>query len=304
MKRALLLVLCIVLSVSAFSGCTLLSKAKSVVRNVIGQHTSAPTATVSTEETMEAVKTDEPAETDKPERTSQPASTARPEMTATDAPAPTAAISAKSGNREDIPAGELMDFFKQAVFGSNPAGQVAYKWMDPIVVKISGDYNQQDADRLTNTFDMLNEYDGFPGFTSLEAAGADANVNMEVKFVTEADLKKEQPEWSGDNSCYVEYKYDDNYEIYHTTIYLVSSWVSDQVERDYLLTWGVFFSMGFFNDSGMYYDSIYNPDYIDEQLGSSFKGPVAADWYLVSMLYNKGVKPGMSMQQAVSVLGN
>lgn len=62
--------------------------------------------------------------------------------------------------------------------------------------------------------------------------------------------------------------------------------------------------MGLFNDTPMYYDSLFNPTYYNDQLGGSFSYPVTADLYLIYMMYSTGVKPGMTMDEAVAALGN
>lgn len=281
MKRFVSLALGFLLCLTLLSGC---SRVKAAIRALIDDG-----------ETTSPVETTTP----RPKRTRSADTTAAPAETE---PAATAAPGSASGDREDLSDDELIEFFRQVVFGGK-SSEVAYKRMDPIVVLLTGSYSQQDEEFLTGLFDTFNQYDDFPEIIFQQAAGADANVNMQVRFVTESELKTELPEWNGEQPLYATFD-DDDYEIYNGTVYLVSDWVESQQERNYLLSWGVFYSFGFTFDSGMFTDSLFHPDYFDYQSSSSFTRPVAADWYLVSMLYSPAVKPGMTMEEAVAALGN
>jgi hypothetical protein len=234
----------------------------------------------------------------------QEAPTQAVEASATAQASTTAATaSSASGNREDISRAEMLAFFKEVVFGAAP-GSVARKWVAPIIVTMTGDYNANDGEQLTNIFDMLNEYDGFPGVHYLSAEAAGAVANMTVKFVTEDVLRSEEPDWDGESPLWAAYKYNGEGNLYKSTIYLVSGNVSNQAKRNYLLTWGVFYTLGFFNDSGIYYDSMFSPDFEYGQLSNDYYYPVKADWYLVSMLYAPAVKAGMTFRQAAAALRN
>jgi hypothetical protein len=215
----------------------------------------------------------------------------------------TATASSVSGNREDLTRAELLPFFKDVVFGA-AADSVARKWAVPVVVSVTGGYNTQDDEQLTSIFDMLNEYDGFPGVTYLSAAGAGATANLLVKFVTAGELRAAKPNWDGKSTLLASPHKDDKGNIDGSAIYLVSEAVSNQSDRNYLLTWGVFFSIGFFYDSGIYYDSMFDPAHYNDISGGAFTSPVAADWYLVSMLYAPAVKSGMTYEQAAAALGD
>lgn len=305
MKKAATTFTCIVLCCVVLSGCGLLSKTVSVLRDSIRGKTAEPMDTALFVETAtpDDLETEAPPEeTAAGPETAAPEETTAPEETLAETDTPQPQSTALSGDRESISKDEIMAFFQQVVFGANPESARVQKWKDKIVVAVTGSHNKQDDEQLTNIFDTLNDYEGFPGIVYQSAAGKSAKANFKIKFVSETTLKAEEPDWSGDNSCYATYKYNDQDEIDNVVIYLVSDWEKEQAARNYLLTWAVFYSIGLVNDSTMYYDSVFNANYYDEQLGSTFGNPVAADWYLVSMLYSKTIKPGMTMEQAVDAL--
>lgn len=305
MKRISTAMLCVALCILLLSGCGIVSRALSAFRHALrgtpepaqqfDQHTSAPDVSA------DFFQTTAPEETAAPEATDEVPKTPKPSRTAV--PEPSATAPKLSGNRSDIPSDELMEHFRQVVFGS-AGDQIAMKWADPIVVSVTGNYDEHDSELLTDIFDTFNDYDGFPSIVYAEAAGKDAEVSMQVKFVTADALASAEPKWSGKSPCYAHYWYDDNNEIYKSAIYIVPEMEDNRTNQDCDIAWGVFYTMGFFNNSDLYYDSLFNPDYYDEALGSSYKGPCAADWYIVSMLYSKAVKPGMTFQQAEAVLSN
>jgi hypothetical protein len=288
MKKNVTAILCISLCILFLSGCGIISRSISALRRA-ARDTPMPVETYDWYSSS-------PAETVENIETAQPPETAAPE------PSETAPL--LSGNRSDIPSEELLQHFREAVFGGG--GKVALKWADPIVISMSGSYDQQDESQATDIYDMLNEYqdNGFPGAIFAQAAGADAEVNVEIRFVTADTLASAEPNWSGKSPCYAHYWYDDNDEIYKGVIYIVPDMETSRANRNCDLTWGIFYTLGFIYDSSMYYDSLFYPDYYGDALGSSFKVPAWADWYLVSMLYSKAVKPGMTYEQAAAALTN
>lgn len=294
MNRSLRAILCVTLGILLLPGCGLVSRAVSAVNNAL-RTAPAPSLTVyqSTEtpqETLEAIKTQTPL----------PASTAAPETASPPAPSPSAAPTALSGNRSGITMGELMEYFNEVVFGGD-AGHALLKWADPIVVSLSGKFDQQDSDTLTTLLDTLNEYDGFPGATFASASAKSAKPTLEIKLVSADTLAKDEPNWSGKSPCYAAYWYH-GYEIYKGLVYIVPDMETTRADRNCDLAWGLFYTLGFVNNSKQYVDGLFNPDYYGDALGSSFQGPCAADWFLVSMLYGKAVKPGMTFEEAKAAL--
>lgn len=333
MKKAAPAVLCVALCLLLVSGCGIVSRVISAARGAL-HHSAEPSYTSSAPETMEAsgtprllptvaaetpqptksaavsktlkptqtlkaTATPKPAQSAKPIKTTQPVKTVKPTKT----PKPSATAAPLSGNHNNITQKELLEFFRQVVFGSDE-NAIAVKWADQVVVSVSGSHNQQTGDYLTGLLDQVNEYEGFPGFVYAEAAGAGAKANLQVKFVTAKQLAAAVPGWSGKTPCYAEYWYNDNYEVYKGDIYIVSAMETKQEYFYYDLSWGVFYTMGLLCDSPMYYDSVFNTDYYNEAYHNQFKYPTVADWYLVSMLYSKPVKPGMTYQQAAAALSD
>lgn len=230
-------------------------------------------------------------------KTAQPKPTKKPVQS----PAPTPAPESLSGNRENIPKSELLAFFNEVAIGLESQDQSVYKWTKPIVVSLSGNYTVTDEAQLTSIFDMLNDYDGFPGVTYLGAAGKGAKANLEVKFLSVDQMKQEVTDWDGKDRCYAGF-HDSKCAIQDGTIYLCTEMATSQAQRNLLLTWGVFYTIGLYHESSMYYDSIFNVNY-DYSKDSEYLNPAAADWYMVSYLYRKSVKPDMTYDQAAAALG-
>jgi len=312
MKKAFATVLCIVLCLTLAAGCDTGAKqgkagesapaaTNELIDNASPENTTGDFSLFGTDETQ-ATASFGGTKTETVEETATPVeATATPVLEQT--PQPTAPVSTLSGKDENITEADLQEFFKQVVFGTT-AGSTVRKWVSPIIVSLTGNYNAKDEEQLTNIFDMLNDYDSFPGVHYVSAEDAGNVMNMLVKFVTADELSAEPVDWDGKSPLWTSRYKDSNGNISKSIIYLVSGDVPEQSQRNYLLTWGVFYSIGFSYRSSIYYDSIFNPNFNGDALGGEFISPVAADWRLVSMLYSPTVKSGMTYEQAVASFDN
>lgn len=304
MKKIFTAILCMALIILPLSGCGIASRVLSALRNARGTPRPSPTIEQLTKppaEPTKALMTPMPSEP--APQTAEPtnaAETPRPLKTVkpTGTPGPVATPTALSGNRNDISWDEAMEYFRQVVFGTEE-DRLALKWSIPLVVSVSGDYNQDDMNLITKTYGSLNKYEGFPGAAT--DVDSDAKVNMQIKFVTAEKLASDEPNWSGKSPCYAAYWYD-SCKIYQAVVYIVPDMENSRADEDCDLTWGVFYTLGMVNNSDMYCDSLFNPDYYGASLGDSYLGPCTADWSLVSMLYDKAIKPGMTFDQAKGAL--
>lgn len=282
MKKRIILALCLGLCASLIAGCGLVAAGiGSLDSGGAGIHAESP------DETAAA-----PAVTADPVGVSDPGTVQN---------SPPVVAGLPSGGRADASDEDILAFFRLVVFSAYPEGEPVYKWMKPIVASPAGDCDEDDLRQLAGLFEGLNGCEGFPGISFAEGG---EEPGLEIRFVDSHTLRDAMPNWNGSQPVYAAFA-ESGCAITRAVIYVVPELVDDRAERNYLLTWGVFYTIGFTFDNDMFPESIFNPNYIGEQLGTGvpFSSPAPVDWRLVPMLYDEAVLPGMLVEEAVGALG-
>jgi len=199
-----------------------------------------------------------------------------------------------SGTRiEKQYAQEEVDYFMEIALGAEFGDivPVIKKWEDDVRIKINGSPTDDDLLSVNSVVDDLNEL-----IEDMRIKVVNKNENITITFSPES-------EFSDIDTNYVPTNYgffwalwhDDNYAIYNASILIASAAIT-QSERSHLIREELTQSLGLMNDSEKYEDSIFYQKWTNVNSFSDL------DKAVISLLYQKNIRAGMSREQILNVL--
>ncbi|MBR4766274.1 MAG: DUF2927 domain-containing protein [Clostridia bacterium] len=254
---------------------------ETTIVNVSEKHTSAPERTTHTEETT-AVSVSESNMVE--EMFTEILSVIKPTTTTT-LPAVTQSVRVKGYSQK-----QLINYFIETAMNSENGinlGRVL-KWTKRVNVYVSGNYNDSDLSLIKQLCNALNDIDGFPGI-SITNSSSDADVL--VMFAGRLQLSSLISDFGLFDDGYCGLVWNTSYSLRKAVIG-INSTIINRVKRNSVICEEFLQAMGIPNDSNSYKNSIFY------QTSDSLTWPSKLDWGVVSILYNPGIKPGMTKSEA------
>lgn len=171
------------------------------------------------------------------------------------------------------------------------------RWQRPVKVSLTGDYLPEDEaflDAFLLEITEMAEAYNMTAFPGISRAKTKREANLRVIYCPLDEMAQHLKFYEPDNWGYFEY-YFENYRLTKATV-VVSTDVTNQEQRNHLLMEEIVGSLGLTNDIDDHPDSIvYQPWTETQQLSD-------LDWLMLSYLYHKDVRPGMTSRQAYQKL--
>ncbi len=154
------------------------------------------------------------------------------------------------------------------------------KWVDPIVLYVTGEYNQDNLQTIQYLCSRLNQISGFPGISQTEH---EETANIVLRFLGEDDMNNA----SGKSTFgYFNIDSSDSYgNITKTSICVRSSMPTEKVSS--VLCEELLQSLGPMNDTKLTEDTLFYQYKWDHPL------PTELDWTLLAMLYHPMIRSDM-----------
>lgn len=186
---------------------------------------------------------------------------------------------------------DAVRYFTEIALGSEygDASGIVRKWREPMRIKVHGSPTQEDLRTLSS---VMGEINALLGTTQMRLD--DANPNVNIYFVPEAEFSRYEPNYRPLNYGYA-WTWWNNDTIDRARI-LISTVEINQQERSHLIREELTQSLGLLRDSFRYSDSIFYQNWTDTTQFS------ALDRQLIQMLYRPDILPGMSKTDVLSVL--
>ncbi len=214
------------------------------------------------------------------------------------------AVAAAATGRSNFSDRELIDGFSRTVFGAESGGSFAdrrrvKKFAGPVYVRI---YNTARRDRSAEVIRFIRMLDKSVKNLRIRTTRSDSKANMVVFLVERRRYREVIQEtllaWGHDtrflemNDCSAVAEAR-NYRMQQAFVYIVV----DETRRAFrhCMVEEILQSLGPVNDDWRLKHSIFN-DY------NNFDKFGVFDWYLLNMLYDRRIKPGMSESEARKVL--
>lgn len=166
------------------------------------------------------------------------------------------------------------------------------RWENPIRIFISGDYTDEDKAALEKIVQQLNERVLWLPDVSMAKKVKLANVTITMAKLEE--LIDYESNYLAGNWGWFSYWYDD-YKINRANIVIASD-VTSQRERNHLILEELIGALGLANDITEFSDSIITQEWTTVQQLNSL------DWYMLNMLYDSSMHPGMTKKEAKKIL--
>lgn len=196
---------------------------------------------------------------------------------------------------------QIIDYYLEVGVGSmyGDKGQ-SVKWGVPIRYFIKGSPTQADTERVETIIAALNGVPNCPGISKAESESeATLIINFEpLEVVNEAfaEYLKLDP-GDGING----FTYLSENPMASCKVYISSE--ATQTLRDFIILTNLFSSMGLFNSSTKYADSVFYRGEMSE--GQTLPAwPSTLDWALVQLVFSDSVRAGMGASTARSVVQN
>ncbi len=237
-----------------------------------------------------------------------PAFTATPTAVTTEAPTATpTAVTTRPPTQTPFPpfddpaannysAEEIISYFYEVVLNAEyytgSDNLLLRKWEKPIRYSLEGQMTPEDVKTFRRLEQTLNEIPGFPGFS---AAGNPSESNLTIRFLPRDEYNQMAEDRIGDTNT-------DGYATawFMNDIYYVGeigiSTDTEQDARNTVILEETIQSLGLFNDSYAYEDSIFYQGYTIPQW------PLDIDWILVKLLYRPEFIPGMTPEEVRPIL--
>ncbi|MCC2111526.1 MAG: DUF2927 domain-containing protein [Hyphomicrobiales bacterium] len=214
------------------------------------------------------------------------------------------AVAAAATGRSNFTDHELIDGFSRTVFGAESGGSFidrrrVKKYTDPVYVRI---YNTASRDRTAEVIRFIGMLDKSINNLRIRTTRSDAKANMVVFLVERRRYRQVIQEtllaWGQDtrflemNDCSAVADAP-NYEMQQALVYIVVD--EGRHAFRHCMIEEILQSLGPVNDDWRLKYSIFN-DY------NNFDKFGVFDWYLLNMLYDRRIKPGMSEFEARKVL--
>jgi hypothetical protein len=230
---------------------------------------------------------------------SQPASTgelAAPEPAVeaapTPAPAPAEVVSAELAPPSLEYTPEFIEYFTEiglnVEYGS--ASPALRRWTGDIRIQVHGAPTMADIRTLHQVVGELNQL-----VTGIELRVDGRDSNMDIYFAPEDRFSVLEPAYVPVNLGFFRVWWDRSGAIYRARILIASQDITQQ-ERDHLIREELTQSLGLFNDSWRYPDSIFYQGWTDTTRYTDLD--VAA----IRLLYHPALRPGMPQREVLDVL--
>ncbi|MFT4414223.1 DUF2927 domain-containing protein [Fredinandcohnia humi] len=180
---------------------------------------------------------------------------------------------------------EELEYFKEIAFGSEwdkPTNKII-KWEDDPRIGVEGAPSGEDIESLKNVIDDINNLQ-----SSIHLEIVKDKPNIVIYFVPLDDFDKYINNPMPNNWGLFYYWYSSNYTIYESKI-LISTDKPSQVEKTHLIREELTQTLGLFNDSMKYEDSMFFQDWTTTTEFSDI------DKKLIKLLYDERIQPGMSI---------
>ncbi len=190
-------------------------------------------------------------------------------------------ISDQAAGLLDAKCSELINYFNEiALYPKLLKSNTIERWEEPIYLKISGDYSEEDYSTLTNFVDRFNSL----GLTQ-KITIVDEKYNFEVYFYP----------YIGGTDWYASNVRTNNDAIYNVYIRIAND-EPTQKERNYIILFSITDAIGLRYISDKYPDSIFHPEWTKVQTLSDM------DFELIRMLYSPSLHAGMNEEEAKEAL--
>lgn len=195
---------------------------------------------------------------------------------------------------------QIVDYYLEVGVGSmyGDKGQ-SVKWGVPIRYYIKGSPTQADTERVEAIIAALN---GVPNCPGISKAASESEATLTINFepaedVNEAFAKylEQDPGEGGING----FTYFSENPMTFCRAYINSE--ATQTTRDFIILTNLFSSVGLFNTSTKYADSVFYRGEMSE--GQTLPAwPSTLDWALVQLVFSDSVRAGMGASTARSVV--
>jgi len=164
------------------------------------------------------------------------------------------------------------------------------RWETPIQVEFKGNYTQEDINYITGQLDIINGLGLLPPITVVQSNG-----NYAMHYAPAAEMKNLLEFYEeGTYPAYTNFYWNDNHEL-TSAITVISTDTADLSLRNAYGLRNIMIGLGFTGDNLNAKNSVMEEGNPAMQLTEN-------DYILLSMLYNAGVKCGMTADQAKSSL--
>lgn len=183
---------------------------------------------------------------------------------------------------------EEIDYFMDIALGAEFGDivPVIKKWEDDVRIKIKGIPTEEDVLSVQAVVNDLNQL-----VETIDIKIVERNENITITFSPESEFADIDPNYVPTNyGFFWALWHDDNYVIYDASI-LIASAIITQSERSHLIREELTQSLGLMNDSEKYENSVFYQKWTDVNSFSDI------DKAVIGLLYQKGVKAGMSKNQ-------
>ena len=188
---------------------------------------------------------------------------------------------------------QLINYFIETATSSENGiklGRVL-KWTKHVNVFVSGNYNNSDLSLIKQLCNTLNGIDGFPG---IGITNSSSNADVLIMFAGRLQLASLIGDFGLLDDGYCGLVWNTSYSLRKAVIGINSTIVS-RSKRNSVICEEFLQAMGIPNDSYSYKNSIFY------QTSDSLTWPSKLDWGVVSILYNPGIRPGMTKSEAREV---
>ncbi len=185
------------------------------------------------------------------------------------------------------------EYFFETAFGSEfgESHSEIHKWTDNIRIKVIGTPTSVDLESLDQVLSELNSL-----IDSISLDIVTHNSNIDMHFTTIDNFSSIEPDYVPGNMGFFWGWWDNNGAIYKGKILIAIDGISQQ-ERSHLIREELTQSLGLMNDSYWYENSIFYQEWTD----TIDYAPI--DRAIISLLYDSRLKPGMTKEQVIDVLG-
>ena len=186
---------------------------------------------------------------------------------------------------------EEVEYFLEIALGSEYSGtHPLAKWSGEIRISVFGDPTEEDLTTLDNVVDDINGLTG--GQITLQVVSESPDIT--IRFIPLSEMPQYEAGYVPGNWGWFSTRWYSTYELYSANI-LISTDKPTQQERNHLIREELTQSLGLFNDSWAYPDSIFYQDWTATQ-GFSY-----IDRKVIEMLYSEEIQLGMNREQIESV---
>ena len=185
---------------------------------------------------------------------------------------------------------QLINYFAETALSSENGinlGRVL-KWTKRVSVFVSGSYNNSDLSLIKQLCASLNGIDGFPGIYITDSS---SNADILIMFAGRLQLSSLISDFGLLDDGYCGLVWSPSYSLRKAVIG-INSTIINRTRRNSVICEEFLQAMGIPNDSYTYKNSVFY------QSSDSLAWPSKLDWGVVGILYNPGIRPGMTKSEA------